>query len=150
MTGGPATAEGVSQPIGAFTFAHVGVAVRDLAKSIPIYQDIFGYRLVSGPFDDPVQRVTVCFLGTGETKDVEIELVAPLSDDSPVNRLLAKGGGAYHVAYYVDDIIGWTAAARTKGCVLLGEPVPAVAYNRRRIAWLYLPSRQLVEVIERG
>ena len=143
-------AEAGSQPIGAFTFAHVGVAVPDIARAIPTYKDVFGYRLLSGPFDDPIQRVTVCFLGTGASDDVEIELVAPLGDDSPVKRLLARGGGAYHVAYYVDDIIGWTAAARARGCVLLGEPVPAVAYNGRRIAWLYLPSRQLVEVIERG
>jgi methylmalonyl-CoA/ethylmalonyl-CoA epimerase len=132
-----------------FSFAHVGVAVPDVAKALPVYENVFGYRLLSGPFDDPIQRVTVCFLGNGDADDVEVELVAPLGDDSPVKRLLARGGGAYHVAYYVDDIARWTAEARAKGCVLLGEPVPAVAYGGRKIAWLYLPSRQLVEVIER-
>ena len=142
--------DGTPDAIPAFTFAHVGVAVPDVRKALSVYESVFGYRLLAGPFDDPIQHVTVCFLGNGEASDVEIELVAPLGDDSPVKRLLAKGGGAYHVAYYVDDIGRWIAEARARGCVLLGEPVPAVAYGGRRIAWLYLPSRQLVEVIERG
>ena len=134
-------------------FAHVGVAVADLEKAAADYRALLGYELLSGPFADPIQKVRVCFLGRrdGQVERMPVvELVAPLGDDSPVTRLLAKGGGAYHVAYYVDDVAGWTAAARAKGCVLLGEPAPAVAYSGRRIAWLYLPSRQLVEVIERG
>ena len=131
-------------------FAHVGVAVPDLKRAADDYRSLLGYQLLSGPFDDPVQRVSVCFLGTGAAGDVEVELIAPLGEDSPVKRLLAQGGGAYHVAYYVPDIEQWVAGARSKGCVLLGKPVPAVAYGGRRIAWLYLPSRQLIEVIERG
>ena len=48
-----------------FKFHHVGVAVRDMQGAIPIYADLFGYELISGPFDDPIQNVSVCFLSRG-------------------------------------------------------------------------------------
>jgi methylmalonyl-CoA/ethylmalonyl-CoA epimerase len=37
---------------------------------------------------------------------------------------------------------------KSKRCLLLGDPVPAVAFGGRRIAWLYTPTRQLVELLE--
>src|ERR1035438_7511186 len=86
-----------------FQFHHVGVAVRDLGKAIPIYKTLFGYELTSGPFDDPIQKVSVCFLSRGQG-DTALELVAPLGPDSPIDRTLQKGGGAYHVCYQVPDI----------------------------------------------
>lgn len=129
-------------------FDHVGVAVEDLQRSIDSYCELFGYRVLSGPFDDPIQRVTVCFLGTGRAHDVVIEIVSALTDDSPVARLLAKGGGAYHICYSVANIEQSVAEFRTKGSVIVMQPVPAVAFAMRRIAWLYTPDRQLLELLE--
>jgi methylmalonyl-CoA/ethylmalonyl-CoA epimerase len=133
----------------AFTFRHLGIAVRSIDKAIPVYQDLFGYELVSGPFDDPIQKVAVCFLGRRAPGEITIELVAPLGDDSPVNRTLAKGGSAYHICYEVDDLDAKLDQLAGKGCLIVSQPVPAVAFNNRRIAWLYTPTRQLVEVLEK-
>lgn len=129
-------------------FNHLGVAVSDIKKALTVYEDLFGYKLLSGPFDDPQQQATVCFIGTDEPAHVVFELVAPLNDDSHVARLLAKGGGAYHVCYEVDDIDAAVAALRAKGCLLVNRPTPAVAFEERRIAWLYTPTRQLMELVE--
>ncbi len=129
-------------------FNHLGVAVADLAAARKSYEELFGYRVLSGPFDDAAQQATVCFLGSGESGDVVIELIAPLGDDSHVARLLKKGGGAYHVCYEVDDIEQTLAEMRSKGCLIVREPVPAVAYAGRRIAWFLTPSRQLTELVE--
>src|SRR5947209_6847931 len=79
-----------------FTFHHLGVAVPSIEKALPAYQDLFGYRLVSGPFRDPIQRVSVCFLEQPGAANFTIELVEPLDETSPVRKLLEKGGGAYH------------------------------------------------------
>jgi methylmalonyl-CoA/ethylmalonyl-CoA epimerase len=87
-------------------------------------------------------------MGSFANEPIQIELVAPLGDDSPVNRLLSKGGGAYHTCYAVDDIEQAIAQARTNGCLLVSGPSPAVAYGGKRIAWLYTPTRQLFEVVE--
>ena len=84
-------------------FHHVGIAVSDLQQAIPNYKDVFGYKIVSGPFDDPIQKVSVCFLSRGEG-DATIELVAPLGPNSPIDGTLKRGGGTYHICYEVDDI----------------------------------------------
>jgi len=129
--------------------SHIGVAVSDLDRAVAAYRDIFGYVMLSGPFDDPIQRVSVCFLGTGEPKEIAIELVAPKGEASPVNTILAKGIGAYHSCYEVENIEDALAYVRTRGCILISNPVPAVAFAGRRIAWFYTPTRQLIEVVER-
>ena len=131
------------------TFSHLGIAVPSIAQALSLYQEIFGYRVLSGPFDDPIQRVSVCFIGTGIPGDMTIEIVAPLGDESPVNGLLAKGVSAYHVCYEVDDVDQVLAEVRAKGCIVVGKPAPAVAFEGRRIAWFFTPVRQLVEVVER-
>ena len=86
-----------------FVFHHVGVAVDDLATAIPMYKSLFDYQLISGPFEDPIQKVAVCFLSRGPG-DPMLELVAPLGPDSPVLRTLKKGGGTYHICYEVPKI----------------------------------------------
>ena len=134
-------------PSTALRFHHLGVAVPDLHQATSLYQQVFGYRRLSGPFDDPVQDVTVCFLGDGRS-DMVVELAVPLGPESKVRRILAKGAGAYHVCYEVKDIEAAVLDLEGRGWLVLGEPVPAVAFDRRRIAWLYAPTRQVIELLE--
>jgi len=128
-------------------FHHVGIAVRDMTSATESLKKLFNYRLVSGPFDDPIQKVTVLFLGRGDG-DTILELVAPLGGDSPVKRTLEKGGGTYHVCYEVRDMETAIEHLRTEGCYLLSGPVPAVAFGMRDIAWLMTPAQLLVELVQ--
>jgi methylmalonyl-CoA/ethylmalonyl-CoA epimerase len=130
-------------------FSHIGVAVPSIRQALATYEAIFGYVVLSGPFDDPVQHVSVCFLGTGELGDLTIELVAPLGDNSPISKVLAKGIGAYHICYEVDAIEDALEYVRSKGCIVVSKPLPATAFEGKRIAWFYTPTRQLVELVER-
>jgi methylmalonyl-CoA/ethylmalonyl-CoA epimerase len=130
-----------------FVFHHIGVAVRDLSKAIPIYKTLFHYELKSGPFDDPIQNVSVCFLSRGEG-DTVIELVAPLGPNSPIDRTLKKGGGTYHVCYQVPDINAAIRHLTEQGSSLLSGPVPAVAFEMRPIAWLMTEVYLLVELLQ--
>lgn len=130
-------------------FDHIGIAVSNIEDAISIYRDIFGYKVLSGPFNDHIQKVSVCFMGTGGIGDMNIELVAPLGDDSPINNILVKGIGAYHICYEVDSIEEALKDVRAKGCVIVSTPVSAVAFEGRPIAWFYTPTRQLVEIVER-
>src|SRR5262245_51480473 len=129
--------------------SHIGVAVTSIEQALPVYQEIFGYTVLSGPFHDPVQNVSVCFLGTGKSGEPAIELVAPAGEDSPVSKVLAEGIGAYHICYEVKDIRDTLVHVRSKGCIVISKPVPAVAFGGRQIAWFYTPTRQLVEVVEK-
>jgi methylmalonyl-CoA/ethylmalonyl-CoA epimerase len=130
-----------------FTFHHVGVAVRDLLKAIPIYKKLFDYELVSGPFDDPIQHVSVCFLSRGNG-DTVLELVAPLGANFPIDRILKEGGGTYHVCYEVPDIDAAIDHLTGHGTFLLSGPVPAVAFEMRQIAWLMTETDLLVELLQ--
>lgn len=136
------------------TFHHLGVAVLDIAKALPHYETILGLRLISGPFDDPIQKVRVAFLkrdpAAPNSLDPCIELVAPLSPDAPVNRYLAKDAGAYHICYESGSLEGTISTMRAQGCLVIAQPAPAVAFEGRRIAWLFTPTRQLIELLERS
>jgi methylmalonyl-CoA/ethylmalonyl-CoA epimerase len=132
-----------------FKLRHVGVAVPTLGPTTDALSTLFGYKVVSGPFDDPIQKVSVNFLTTSDNDVAEIELIAPLSEDSPITSMLAKGGGAaYHLCFETSDIEQAVAHAKSNGCIVVSPPVPAVAFNGRRIAWIYTRSRQLFELVE--
>jgi methylmalonyl-CoA/ethylmalonyl-CoA epimerase len=132
-----------------FKLMHVGVAVSTLGPTTELLSALFGYKVVSGPFDDPIQKVTVNFLAKSAEDVAEIELIAPLAQDSPIRSMLAKdGGGAYHLCFETSDIDAALAHAKSNGCIVVSPPVPAVAFQGRRIAWIYTRSRQLFELVE--
>jgi len=131
-----------------FVFHHIGIAVRDLQTAVLLYKELFQYELESGPFDDPVQNVSVCFLSSTNLGPL-IELVAPLGPNSPVDRALKQaGGGPYHICYKVPDINTAIGRFTEKGALLLSGPVPAVAFGMRKIAWLQTEARLLVELVQ--
>jgi methylmalonyl-CoA/ethylmalonyl-CoA epimerase len=132
-----------------FKLLHVGVAVPSLGPTTELLSDLFGYRVVSGPFEDPLQKVRVSFLAKSDRDVAEIELIAPLGEDSPIQSMLAKsGGGAYHLCFETSELDGALEHARKNGCIVVSSPVPAVAFQGRRIAWIYTRSRQLFELVE--
>jgi methylmalonyl-CoA/ethylmalonyl-CoA epimerase len=132
-----------------FKLLHVGVAVPSLDPATESLATLFGYRVASGPFDDPIQKVAVNFLTASDQDTTEIELIAPLAEDSPIRAMLAKGnGGAYHLCFETNDIDAALSHMQNHRCIVVAKPVPAVAFQGRRIAWIYTPSRQLFEIVE--
>ncbi|WP_158789663.1 VOC family protein [Granulicella sp. L46] len=132
-----------------FKLLHVGVAVPDIDAAASMFESLLGYRVISGPFDDPIQKVTVNFMTQSDADVAEIELIAPLTEDSPLRTVLNKnGGGAYHLCFETNNLDGALAHVRSKGCIVLGKPAPAVAFGGRRIAWFYTRTRQLFELVE--
>ena len=132
-----------------FKLMHVGVAVPKIDPAAESLSKLFGYRVVSGPFDDPIQKVTVNFLTTSPTDVAEIELIAPLTEDSPIRAMLKKnGGGAYHLCFETADLDEALKHATNNGCMVVSQPAPAVAFGGRRIAWIYTGAKQLFELVE--
>ncbi len=80
---------------------HIGIAVKNLENSIPLYRDQLGMEF-EGTEEVAEQKVRVAFLKIGESR---IELLEPTSPDSPVAKFLEKNGeGIHHLAYEVADI----------------------------------------------
>ncbi|MEN8223695.1 MAG: VOC family protein, partial [Acidobacteriota bacterium] len=91
---------------------HIAIAVSDLKKEIEVYNNIPGFEF-NGTEVVEEQKVTVAFFKVG---DVFIELLEPLSDDSPVSKFIEKrGGGLHHIAYEVDNIKDEISSLEKKG-----------------------------------
>lgn len=131
-------------------FDHLGVAVPDLDVASRFYRGALGYEVRAGPFDDEAQQSRVLFMAGGPDEPFVLELVAPLGETSHVHRLLDRSVGAYHVCYATPDLAASIARLVAARCVVTRPPVPATAYGGRRIAWLYTPMRQLMELVEDG
>lgn len=127
---------------------HIGVAVQNIAEALPTYEDIFGYRRIAAPIHDPIQEVFVCFLKAAGNDGCLLELVAPAGPGSPVLKILAKGGSTYHICYEVVDLDSTLSKLRDNRFLIISRPVPAAAFDGRRIAWVYTPTRQLIELLE--
>jgi methylmalonyl-CoA/ethylmalonyl-CoA epimerase len=97
---------------------HIGIAVQSIDAVIPFYRDQLGMELL-GKEDVPEQKVRVAMLCVGESK---IELLEPISADSPVAKFLEKNGqGIHHVAYEVEDVQVAIAKLVAEGARMIDE-----------------------------
>jgi methylmalonyl-CoA epimerase len=93
------------------------------------------------------QGVEAVLLDVGEN---HVELLAPLGDETPVGKFLAKQGpGLHHVAYQVADIDATLATLRESGMALLDER-PRVGIRGSRVAFLHprATAGVLTEIVE--
>lgn len=127
-----------------FRFHHIGLACRDMEREAEALQ-LLGYELEGERFTDPLQKIHGCFLaGIGP----RIELLAPLDESSPIISWLNKDVKMYHQAYEVESIEQAMTRLTKQHAVILSRPKPAIAFSGRKVAFLMLPNRLLVEVIE--
>lgn len=129
-------------------FHHIGYAVADIQSYVEEFlAPLFAPLHVTEKVSDPIQQVSVCFAEM--PGGVLIELVEPLGDKSPVHSVIgSRRGGLYHLCYEVDDLDAELARFRRMRCLPLGKPVPAVAFDGRRIVFLITPQRDLIELVE--
>ncbi len=106
---------------------HVGVAVSDLDEAIAYYRDVFGMQLAHEE-SNPDQGVREAMMRVGDSGSY-VQLLAPLSPDSPIGKFLERSGpGLQQVAYRVDDIEAVSVILRERGCRLLyDKPRPGTA-----------------------
>lgn len=125
---------------------HVAYVTANLEKKAAQLADLLGLRLSGPPIIDPVQHVRIQFM---ETEGGLVELLEPHGENSPVLRHLQKGGGLYHVCFEVEDLEGTLQKFRDSGeAMVVCEPVPAPAIDRRRVAFVVTADRDLIEFVE--
>ena len=130
-------------------FHHVGIVVEDVERSAAVYMQRFGYEARSGVVHDPLQTAYVQFLSfPGE--QIFLEFVSPDGPESSLALALKKGGGLNHICYSTQDIGGTCQQLRAEGMFLIRPPTEAIAFNRRKIAWLVDKNGTLFELVETG
>jgi methylmalonyl-CoA/ethylmalonyl-CoA epimerase len=93
---------------------HIGIACRDLDSKIALYESTLGLTVVSREINAE-QGVEEAMLqvAAGAAGASYLQLLQPLSPDTPVGRFLERRGeGVHHVGYGVADI---TAALESIG-----------------------------------
>ena len=97
---------------------HIGIAVHNLEESLKFYRDTLGLH-VHARDTVPDQGVTAALLTIGES---EIELLQPLSPDSPVGKFLErKGEGLHHICFQTPDVDAELAVLKRKGVPLVDQ-----------------------------
>ena len=127
---------------------HVGFVVAKIQQSIKDFVVSLEADWDQKITHDPSQKVNVTFIRTAGANDALIELVEPAAEDSPVLSFLQKGGGLHHLCYEVADLDAELSEMRGKGLVVVRKPIPAVAFENRRIAWVSTKQNLLLELLE--
>jgi methylmalonyl-CoA/ethylmalonyl-CoA epimerase len=125
---------------------HIGVAVEDIDAALALYERDYEMTLVHREVVES-QGVEAVLLDVGEN---HVELLAPLADDTPVGKFLAKRGpGMHHVAYQVTDIEAALASLRESGIRLIDE-TPRVGIRGSLVAFLHPKSSGgvLTEIVQ--
>ena len=125
---------------------HVGIAVRDLDAALSEYRR--QYRV------EPIHREVVESQGVEEAMIAvggsHIQLLQPLSEESPVGKFISsRGDGLHHVAYAVADIDAALEHLRAEDVRLIDDQ-PRVGGGGARIAFVHPRSLvgTLIELVE--
>ncbi len=97
---------------------HIGVAVRSLDEALKFYSDTLGLPVQASATVEE-QGVKAALLTIGGS---EIELLEPLSPESPVGRFLErKGEGLHHVCFQTPDVAAELERLKAKGVELVDQ-----------------------------
>jgi methylmalonyl-CoA/ethylmalonyl-CoA epimerase len=112
---------------------HIGVAVEEIDPALELYRDSFELGVAHREVVEE-QGVEAVLLDVG---DNHVELLAPLSPDTPVGKFLARQGpGLHHVAYQVEDIDATLHALKRAGLQLIDEQ-PRIGIRGSRVAFMH-------------
>ena len=127
---------------------HVGVAVPDLDVAIAFYTEKYGMRLLHEETNEE-QGVREAMMGVGESGSC-IQLLAPLTDDSPIGKFLARSGeGIQQMAYTVSDMDALCDHLRSVGVrVLYDTPKRGTANSRVNFVHPKDAGGVLIELVE--
>ena len=126
------------------SIAHIGVAVPDISAATAFYQDVLG--AVPKPLET-TDGAAIVSLSFG---DVDVELLAPQTDDGPIAKFIARNGpGIHHICFRVPDLDSALERCRHQGYRLVDDE-PRMGAHGRRIAFVHPKSTSgiLLELTE--
>ncbi len=125
---------------------HLGIAVDNLAESIPLYEALLNTPCYKKE-EVASEGVMTAFFQVGPNK---IELLEATTSDSPIAKFLAsKGKGFHHVAFETDNIQAEIKRLIASGFELIHQS-PKSGADQKIIAFLHPKSsdKLLVELCQ--
>ncbi len=115
---------------------HIGIAVENLDESIKIFKEQLGLKLIKRE-EVSEQMVSIAKFKVG---DVDIELLEPTSQNSPIAKYIEKrGAGIHHIAYEVDDLDKSIKNLIDKGLRMI-DIKPRTGAGNKKIAFIHPKS----------
>ena len=112
---------------------HIGIAVRSLADSIPVFERILGTPCYKQESVES-ERVNTAFFRQGEGK---VELLEGSDPEGVIARFIEKKGeGVHHIAFETADILAEMKRLREQGVRLLSEE-PKMGADNKWICFLH-------------
>ncbi|MCO6512260.1 MAG: methylmalonyl-CoA epimerase [Aridibacter famidurans] len=126
---------------------HLGIATGGIQEALKFWEDALGLESVHVEEVED-QKVRVAMLPLGESR---IELLEPLSEDSPISNFLEKrGGGIHHIAVQVENINASLEKLKKAGMKLIDEE-PRVGAEGCLVAFVHPKSANgvLLELVQK-
>jgi methylmalonyl-CoA/ethylmalonyl-CoA epimerase len=112
---------------------HIGIAVKDLTVSIPLFEKLLNTPCYKTELVD-AEKVNTAFFKQGGTK---IELLESQDEDGVIAKFIAgKGEGIHHIAFEVNDIEEEMQRLSKEGFKIL-NPVPKKGADNKLVCFLH-------------
>jgi len=122
--------------VNGWTIDHVAIVVADLEATLALYTETLGFAQLYREIvaDQGIEAVGI------RTGDSVIELLRPLSEDSPIAKFRGEAPTKmHHIAYRVADIEAELARLKAQGLRLIDE-TPRKGAHGNTIAFLHPKS----------
>ena len=124
-------------------FHYIGYLVNNFNTSIKDFKN-FNYKKKKSIIKDNNLKVQIQFLENGNNI---IELVKPNNKNIGLLSLLKKKNYAYHFAYKVKNLDKTLVMLKKKFKIIV-NPVPAKAFNNKKVAFLRMKNGFIIELIQ--
>src|SRR3954451_4101450 len=126
---------------------HIGISTRKIDQALEFWAGSLSLEHIHTEIVED-QKVKVAMLPLGESR---IELLEPISDDSPISKFLEKrgGGGIHHIAVEVEDIEASLSRLKERGMRLIDEQ-PRIGAEGCLVAFVHPSSANgvLLELVQ--
>lgn len=124
---------------------HIGYLAKNIKKTEQKFFEL-GYQVEKATKYDEIRDINIEFLVNG---DYRVELIEPMSENSPMFPLLKRFKNTpYHFCYEVDDIDEAIAELSEKNYTVIQEPDIAPCIEGKKVAFLNNINMGIIELVE--
>ena len=125
---------------------HICIAVRSIEAAVTRLGPLLGYEPRTRKVTYTRQKVNVLFMSRAGSLD--LKLIEPSCEDSPLWASLRKGEGLHHICFRTDDTTAALAELQSKGLRVLAPAAPGEAFDDGLIAFGFAGCGLNVELID--
>lgn len=127
---------------------HIGIVVKSLEEGISQWTETFGYTQMTEQVINSLQQVKVVFMG--KENSLQVKLIEPIDEKSPIYSFAKKGGGLHHLCFRTQNLectINELKKKRNEIRIIV-HPQPGEAFENESIAFALAKNNLNIEFID--